>query len=80
MHMDKCSKHQAILKAKAILLDEPIERKKIQSPIRQNITMMNAPNQNPDIQLLTEVFTYFERGLKSYLKRKARKVTKPVAA
>ena len=63
MHMDKCSKHQAILKAKAILLDEPIERKRFNHQSDKNITMINTPNQNPDIQLLTEVFTYFEKGL-----------------
>ena len=63
MHMDKSSKHQAILKAKSLLPDDPLNRNQSNHQSNKNITMMNAPNQNSDIQLMTEVFTYFEKGI-----------------
>ena len=54
MEIEKCNKHEALLKAKSLLVHQPTPSIKLKS------TLMNTP----DIELLTELFTYFQKGIK----------------
>ncbi len=54
MQMEKGTKHEALKKAKSLLGKTPIKN---QSPKPSTMNVI-------DIQLLTELFTYFEKGLK----------------
>lgn len=57
MHMDKSSKHEALKKAEALIGNTSIKNTK--SPTMKK----SETNSNPDVQLMTELFTYFEKGL-----------------
>ena len=52
LEMENCTKHEAIQKAKTL----------VGNPIKQNQSKMNT--QHPDVQLLSELFTYFQKSLK----------------
>ena len=55
MNVEKCSKHEA-LKIAESLIDPSIPKPK------KNLTMI--PQSSPDIELLTDLFKYFEKGIK----------------
>ncbi|MEN0052005.1 MAG: CHC2 zinc finger domain-containing protein, partial [Bacteroidota bacterium] len=74
MHMEKCSKHEAILKSKSLITGSAIEASTAQT--------ISPSNPSKRITVLTQIFTYFKNGVhnsqpaKDYLKKRGLDYTK----